>query len=131
MADRIALSADFFSFGTNDLTQTTFGLSRDDAGRFLPEYVEKRLFDVDPFTVLDEDSPRLLKLAEDFLDVEGIPLALLREDLEKLLGDFLRGEQGPDHSPDVAGTETLEGDRLRQRRGEPRRCVARPRRQHQ
>ena len=52
-ADAIAEQADFFSFGTNDLTQTTFGLSRDDAGRFLPAYVEGRLLERDPFVELD------------------------------------------------------------------------------
>jgi pyruvate,orthophosphate dikinase len=53
-ADEIAGSAEFFSFGTNDLTQTTLGLSRDDAGRFLPSYVERGIFPEDPFQVLDE-----------------------------------------------------------------------------
>ncbi|MBC8089841.1 MAG: pyruvate, phosphate dikinase [Phycisphaerae bacterium] len=53
-ADEIALSAEFFSFGTNDLTQTTLGLSRDDAGRFLPFYLEHGIFPDDPFSVLDE-----------------------------------------------------------------------------
>ena len=52
-ADRIAEVAEFFSFGTNDLTQTTFGLSRDDAGRFLPKYVEMKILAEDPFQVLD------------------------------------------------------------------------------
>jgi pyruvate,orthophosphate dikinase len=52
-ADEIATQADFFSFGTNDLTQTTLGLSRDDAGRFLPMYVESGIFPEDPFRVLD------------------------------------------------------------------------------
>jgi pyruvate,orthophosphate dikinase len=52
-ADEIAQAADFFSFGTNDLTQTTFGLSRDDAGRFLPQYVEQGILAEDPFQVLD------------------------------------------------------------------------------
>ncbi|WP_353264989.1 pyruvate, phosphate dikinase [Gemmatimonas sp.] len=52
-ADEIAVEADFFSFGTNDLTQTTFGLSRDDAGRFLPQYVEGGIYPDDPFQVLD------------------------------------------------------------------------------
>jgi pyruvate, orthophosphate dikinase len=55
VADRIAQYADFFSFGTNDLTQTTFGLSRDDAGRFLPVYVKQQLLERDPFVELDRD----------------------------------------------------------------------------
>ncbi len=55
VADRIAEHADFFSFGTNDLTQTTFGLSRDDAGRFLPAYVKQQILPNDPFVVLDQD----------------------------------------------------------------------------
>ncbi|HUS33144.1 MAG TPA: pyruvate, phosphate dikinase [Kofleriaceae bacterium] len=55
VADRIAEHADFFSFGTNDLTQTTFGLSRDDAGRFLPTYVDSGALPADPFAVLDPD----------------------------------------------------------------------------
>jgi pyruvate,orthophosphate dikinase len=55
VADRIAEHADFFSFGTNDLTQTTFGLSRDDAGRFLPTYVDAGVLPVDPFVALDPD----------------------------------------------------------------------------
>jgi len=54
-ADLIAGEAQFFSFGTNDLTQMTFGFSRDDAGKFLPEYVEKKILPVDPFRVLDRD----------------------------------------------------------------------------
>jgi len=52
-ADEIAREAQFFSFGTNDLTQTTWGLSRDDSGRFLPHYLEQGLIDDDPFQVLD------------------------------------------------------------------------------
>ncbi|MBA3819051.1 MAG: pyruvate, phosphate dikinase, partial [Deltaproteobacteria bacterium] len=55
VADRIAEHADFFSFGTNDLTQTTYGLSRDDAGRFLPAYVDAGVLPSDPFAVLDPD----------------------------------------------------------------------------
>lgn len=54
-ADQIAKEADFFSFGTNDLTQTTFGLSRDDAGKFLPFYVENNLLPEDPFVSLDQN----------------------------------------------------------------------------
>jgi pyruvate,orthophosphate dikinase len=53
IADRIAEVADFFSFGTNDLTQTTFGLSRDDAGKFLPRYIEAGILAKDPFVSLD------------------------------------------------------------------------------
>ena len=63
-ADEIAKEADFFSFGTNDLTQTTFGLSRDDAGRFLPFYVEHGILKDDPFQVLDQDGVgKLIELA--------------------------------------------------------------------
>ena len=54
-ADEIAREAEFFSFGTNDLTQMTFGLSRDDAGRFLPFYIEQEILASDPFQVLDAD----------------------------------------------------------------------------
>jgi pyruvate,orthophosphate dikinase len=54
-ADEIAREAQFFSFGTNDLTQTTWGLSRDDAGRFLPFYLENGIIEDDPFQVLDRN----------------------------------------------------------------------------
>lgn len=54
-ADKIAETAEFFSFGTNDLTQTTLGMSRDDAGAFLPEYVAKGIFARDPFATIDEE----------------------------------------------------------------------------
>ena len=54
-ADRIARHADFFSFGTNDLTQMGYALSRDDAGSFLPQYVEDGLIDADPFVSIDEE----------------------------------------------------------------------------
>jgi pyruvate,orthophosphate dikinase len=54
-ADRISTYADFFSFGTNDLTQTTLGLSRDDSGRFLPHYVESGIFERDPFMSIDQE----------------------------------------------------------------------------
>ncbi len=55
VADKIAKYADFFSFGTNDLTQMTFGYSRDDVGKFLPVYLEKNLLEKDPFQVLDQE----------------------------------------------------------------------------
>jgi len=55
VADKIAESAEFFSFGTNDLTQMTFGYSRDDAGKFLPIYVKKGILKYDPFQVLDQE----------------------------------------------------------------------------
>jgi pyruvate,orthophosphate dikinase len=55
MADKIAQHADFFSFGTNDLTQMTFGFSRDDVGKFLPVYLEKGILKEDPFQVLDQE----------------------------------------------------------------------------
>ncbi len=54
-SDEIAAEADFYSFGTNDLTQTTFGLSRDDAGRFLPFYIEKGILENDPFVTIDQN----------------------------------------------------------------------------
>jgi pyruvate,orthophosphate dikinase len=63
-ADRIGKVAEFFSFGTNDLTQTTFGLSRDDAGRFLPFYVESGILPDDPFQTLDQEGVgKLIRMA--------------------------------------------------------------------
>ncbi|WP_036383934.1 pyruvate, phosphate dikinase [Muricauda sp. MAR_2010_75] len=55
IADKIAENADFFSFGTNDLTQMTFGYSRDDSGKFLPIYLEKGILKADPFEILDQE----------------------------------------------------------------------------
>jgi pyruvate,orthophosphate dikinase len=64
LADKIAESADFFSFGTNDLTQTVFGLSRDDAGKFLPQYVEAGILPKDPFVSIDvEGVGELVRIA--------------------------------------------------------------------
>lgn len=63
-ADLIAKKAQYFSFGTNDLTQMTFGYSRDDIASFLPSYLEKKILDVDPFQVLDQDGVgQLIKIA--------------------------------------------------------------------
>ncbi|MEW6266528.1 MAG: pyruvate, phosphate dikinase [Thermodesulfobacteriota bacterium] len=59
-ADQIAAVAEFFSYGTNDLTQTTYGLSRDDAGKFLPAYVKEGILERDPFIVLDQEGVGLL-----------------------------------------------------------------------
>ena len=53
LADRIAAFAEFFSFGTNDLTQMALGISRDDVGMFMPTYLEQHLLDADPFTSID------------------------------------------------------------------------------
>jgi pyruvate,orthophosphate dikinase len=55
IADKLAMTAEFFSFGTNDLTQMTFGYSRDDAGSFLPEYVDKKILPKDPFESIDQE----------------------------------------------------------------------------
>ncbi|HEU4475944.1 MAG TPA: pyruvate, phosphate dikinase, partial [Methyloceanibacter sp.] len=65
MAGEIGESAEFFSFGTNDLTQTTFGLSRDDAGRFLGEYAEKGIIQHDPFVTLDKAVGELMQIGVD------------------------------------------------------------------
>ena len=63
-AKDIAKHADFFSFGTNDLTQTTFGISRDDSGKFLNAYVENKIFNKDPFVSIDERGVgELIKIA--------------------------------------------------------------------
>jgi len=65
-ADKIANIAQFFSFGTNDLTQMSFGFSRDDIGSFLPEYLDKKVLPVDPFNVLDREGVgQLMKIAVD------------------------------------------------------------------
>ena len=62
-ADDIAKHAEFFSFGTNDLTQTTFGLSRDDSGKFLNDYLENKIFSIDPFISIDDGVGDLIKIA--------------------------------------------------------------------
>ncbi|MDC3186227.1 pyruvate, phosphate dikinase [Candidatus Pelagibacter sp.] len=62
-AKEIAKHAEFFSFGTNDLTQTTFGLSRDDSGKFLNDYIENKIFSIDPFVSIDEGVSDLVEIA--------------------------------------------------------------------
>ncbi|MDC0648014.1 pyruvate, phosphate dikinase, partial [Candidatus Pelagibacter sp.] len=62
-AKEIAKHAEFFSFGTNDLTQTTFGISRDDSGKFLNDYLDNKIFSVDPFVSIDDGVAELVKIA--------------------------------------------------------------------
>ncbi len=65
IADKVAQFADFFSFGTNDLSQTTFGFSRDDYGKFIESYLDQRILEDDPFATLDPDGPgALMEIAE-------------------------------------------------------------------
>jgi len=64
-AKDIARHADFFSFGTNDLTQTTFGISRDDSGKFLNDYIDNKIFSIDPFISIDDGVGDLIKIAVD------------------------------------------------------------------
>jgi pyruvate,orthophosphate dikinase len=59
-ADKVATEAEFFSFGTNDLTQMTFGYSRDDAGKFLQEYYDKKILPADPFQSIDQEGVGVL-----------------------------------------------------------------------
>ena len=59
-AKDIAKHAEFFSFGTNDLTQTTFGISRDDSGKFLNDYIDNKIFNIDPFVSIDEGVKELI-----------------------------------------------------------------------
>ena len=62
-ANDIAKHAEFFSFGTNDLTQTTFGISRDDSGKFLNDYIDNKIFTIDPFVSIDEGVKDLIEIA--------------------------------------------------------------------
>ena len=64
-AKDIAKHAEFFSFGTNDLTQTTFGISRDDSGKFLSDYIDNKIFTVDPFVSIDDGVKDLIEIAVD------------------------------------------------------------------
>jgi len=62
-AKEIAKHAEFFSFGTNDLTQTTFGISRDDSGKFLNDYLDNKIFSIDPFVSIDDGVGDLVEIA--------------------------------------------------------------------
>ncbi len=62
-AKEIAKHAEFFSFGTNDLTQTTFGISRDDSGKFLNDYLDNKIFSIDPFVSIDDGVADLVEIA--------------------------------------------------------------------
>ena len=62
-AKEIAKHAEFFSFGTNDLTQTTFGISRDDSGKFLNDYLDNNIFSIDPFVSIDDGVAELVEIA--------------------------------------------------------------------
>jgi pyruvate,orthophosphate dikinase len=62
-AKEIAKHAEFFSFGTNDLTQTTFGISRDDSGKFLNDYLDNKIFSIDPFVSIDDGVADLIEIA--------------------------------------------------------------------
>ena len=62
-AQDIAKHAEFFSFGTNDLTQTTFGISRDDSGKFLNDYLDNKIFNIDPFISIDDGVKDLVEIA--------------------------------------------------------------------
>ena len=62
-AKDIAKHAEFFSFGTNDLTQTTFGISRDDSGKFLNDYIDNKIFTIDPFVSIDDGVKDLVEIA--------------------------------------------------------------------
>ncbi len=64
-ANDISKHAEFFSFGTNDLTQTTFGISRDDSGKFLNDYIENKIFDIDPFVSIDDGVRELIEIASE------------------------------------------------------------------
>jgi pyruvate,orthophosphate dikinase len=91
LAHEIAPQADFYSFGTNDLTQTTYGLSRDDAGRFLPYYVEKGIFEHDPFITIDRKGVgMLMKMAIDSSRKikKGMKMGICGEQVDPLSVEF-------------------------------------------
>ena len=73
-ADEIAKEAEFFSFGTNDLTQMTFGFSRDDAGKFLGAYYDKKIYENDPFAKLDQTGVgKLVEMAVEIWAARPVP----------------------------------------------------------
>ena len=88
-AKSISKHADFFSFGTNDLTQTTFGISRDDSGKFLNDYIDNKIFDVDPFVSIDQngvgelveiaskEAEKLIKIKLEFVESTAATLKAL------------------------------------------------------
>ena len=63
LADEFCKYVDIFSIGSNDLTQTTFGISRDDSGKFLNDYIENKIFDIDPFISIDDGVGDLIEIA--------------------------------------------------------------------
>jgi len=75
-AKEIAKHAEFFSFGTNDLTQTTFGISRDDSGKFLNDYLDNKIFSIDPFISIDDGVADLIKIAVEKGKNQNIKLKL-------------------------------------------------------
>ena len=75
-AKEIAKHAEFFSFGTNDLTQTTFGISRDDSGKFLNDYIDNKIFSIDPFISIDDGVADLIKIAVEKGKNQNIKLKL-------------------------------------------------------
>jgi pyruvate,orthophosphate dikinase len=75
-AKEIAKHAEFFSFGTNDLTQTTLGISRDDSGKFLNDYIDNKIFSIDPFISIDDGVADLIKIAVEKGKNQNIKLKL-------------------------------------------------------
>ena len=120
VADKIAEIADFFSFGTNDLTQTVFGLSRDDAGKFLPHYVEQGILPKDPFVSLDVEGVgamvRIARRARPHDQAEAEARHLRRARRRSGLDRVLRGRSGWTTSPAARTACRWRGWRRRRRR---------------